>query len=52
MAFLTTNQIITLLYKKYLKNAENFIKSKKFFKYTTDFDALNIVKEINNLCKN
>jgi hypothetical protein len=39
-------------YKKYLKNAENFIKSKKFFKYTTDFNALNIVKEINNLCKN
>ena len=39
-------------YKKYLKNAENFIKSKKFFKYTTDFNAINIVKEINNLCKN
>jgi hypothetical protein len=39
-------------YKKYLKNAENFIKSKNFFKYTIDFNALNIVKEINNLCKN
>ena len=38
-------------YKKYLKNAERYVKSKEFFKNTVDFNALNIINEINYLSK-
>ncbi len=38
-------------YKKYLKNAERYVKSKEFFKHTVDFNALNIINEINYLSK-
>jgi hypothetical protein len=39
-------------YKKYLKNAEIFIKSKEYFKHTVDYNAINIIKEINYLRNN
>jgi hypothetical protein len=39
-------------YNKYLKNAQTFLKSKKYYNHTVDYNVSNIIKEIKNLSNN